>query len=133
MQKGVSPEGRPMTTMGQLYMAFEKDFAAVAKMTFPNTNTGIVFAQCLDAVEQLKAALRKTAEAALAAEPEPAPAPSPSKTSVTHAPVTSRRVTTKAVARNGGKKPGVGRSVSSNAATAVKRRPGRPKGSRNKS
>lgn len=131
MQKGQDPHGRQMTTMGQLYMAFERDFIAVAEMTYPKTNTGVVFAQCLDAVEQLKVALRKTAEAALAAEPEPAPAPAPEKTSVTPAPVTNRRVTTKVAARNGGRKPGVGRSVSS-AATAVKRRPGRPKGSRNK-
>lgn len=143
MQRGESPNGQPMRTMIQLYCTFERDFHAIAQQT--GTNTGVVFAECLDAVEQLKNGLKIAAKQALdrAEEEEKAKAEAEEAARAqklaeaeersNREALESKRTrrSTKSTARNGGKKPGVGRSVVASGATVVRR--GRPKGSKNKS
>lgn len=120
MQKNKTPDGRPLNNNKDIYCHFERDFDAVARST--GTNTGIVFAECLDAVGQLARALRNVAEKALEEEPKVV---EPKAAEPTRR---GRRI----VAANGAKKPGVGRTVVSKTTTKVARR-GRPKGSKNKS
>lgn len=134
MQNQRTPNGHPMVTMRDLYCCFERDYDAIARQT--GTNTGIVFADCLDAVGKLQKALRETAENALRmkeAEEQAAAAAAEkaAEEAARVAPEPTRRRGGRTTAVNGGKKPGVGRTVVSSTPTKVSRR-GRPKGSKNK-
>lgn len=62
MQKYTQNFGRP-PKMNDLYMEFQQHYLSIARTT--NTNTGIVFAQCLDAVNDLGLAIRNATQTQL--------------------------------------------------------------------
>lgn len=113
MQNQRTLSGDPMKSMRDLYCFFERDYDAIARQT--GTNTGIVFADCLDAVGKLQRALRETAEQALEAQERE------EKEAQEEAKKTQRKRRT-VVTTTGRKKPGVGRRVVSKTATKVVRR-----------
>ena len=101
--------GMVLRTMKDLYLCFERDIMAIASHT--GTNTGIVFAELVDAVEESRVVLRnamekaqeKLAAADAAREAEALAA------KATEAPRRTRKPAVAPAAPVGRKKPGVGR------------------------
>ena len=132
--------GKPLKTMKDLYLCFENDVTAIARHT--GTNTGIVFAELVDAVEETKVSLRdameraqaKLAEADAAREVdrlravqdriEAEVARPAAQQKATEAPRRTRRAATATTAPASRKKPGVSRKPV--AVMAEPKRRGRP-------
>jgi len=122
--------GKPLKTMKDLYLCFEPDIVEVARQT--HTNTGIVFAELIDAVEESRAVLRDAVESARAKlEAEDAKREAEAKAAAvkaTEAPRRTRRAAATTTAPVGRKKPGVSRKTVT--VTVEPKRRGRPPKSR---